>query len=423
MSQELGVRLRRTLATLEALHANCSDPADNGCSAALDEAANAVRDACRELDQLTFDRHLLTTIMETIPDHIYFKDADSRFVRISRKLARWFGLSDPAQAIGRTDFDFFGRQHAPQAFGDEHQVMRTGQPIVGKEEREDWPDGHVTWVSTTKVPLRDADGRIIGTFGISRDITERRRAEDALAQANLELEQRVAERTAELARSNRDLEQFASIASHDLQAPLVVIGGFLRLLARRYAGRLDADADKFITAAIEGAERMEAVIRDLLDYSRVTRNEEPPLAVDLDAVLSQALADLQAPIAETNAAITHCPLPTVMGHECQLRRVFQNLISNAIKFSGGRRPEVHIAACHKDRQWLISVRDRGIGVPTDQHERIFQIFQRGKASGKIPGAGIGLAVCRRVVEHHGGRIWVESQPEQGSTFCFTLQEC
>jgi signal transduction histidine kinase len=142
--------------------------------------------------------------------------------------------------------------------------------------------------------------------------------------------------------------------------------------------------------------------------------------VNLEAVLSQAVADLQAPIAETAAAITHGPLPTVPGHECQLRRVLQNLIGNALKYSGGRPPEVHVAAQREDGHWLLSVCDRGVGIPPEQHERIFQIFQRGQASDAVPGKGIGLAVCRRLVERHGGRIWVESQPKSGSTFYFTL---
>ncbi len=235
-----------------------------------------------------------------------------------------------------------------------------------------------------------------------------------------ELEQRVQERTAELARSNHDLEQFAYVASHDLQEPLRMVSSYTQLLAKRYKGQLDADADEFIAYAVEGAARMQTLINDLLAYSRVGLRGKPFERTPTADVLEQALAGLQIALQEQAALVTHDNLPVVAGDASQLVQLFQNLIGNAIKFRGEAPPRVHVSARDAGREWVFAVRDNGIGFDPQFAERIFVIFQRLHTRAEYPGTGIGLAICKKIVERHGGRIWVESRTGEGATFYFTL---
>jgi signal transduction histidine kinase len=242
-----------------------------------------------------------------------------------------------------------------------------------------------------------------------REITVRKQAEEALERYAAELE-----------RSNQELQQFAYVASHDLQEPLRMVTSYLQLLQRRYEGKLDANADDFIDFAVNGASRMRELIQGLLTYSRVGTHSRALEPIDCQAILGVVLDSLQVAIAESDASVTSDSLPTVMADGTQLSQLFQNLIANAIKFRGDRRPEIHVGVEDRDTEWLFSVRDNGIGIEPAYGERIFAIFQRLHSRHEYPGTGIGLAVCKRIVERHGGRIWVESEPEKGSTFCFTL---
>ena len=225
---------------------------------------------------------------------------------------------------------------------------------------------------------------------------------------------------AELERSNQELQQFAYVASHDLHEPLRMVTSYLQLLEQRYKGKLDANADDFIHFAVDGANRMRELIQGLLAYSRVETQGTPLRAVDSEAVLEQVQKNLQIAIAENKALVTHDPLPTVTADAIQLSQVFQNLISNAVKFRGDRQPEIHVGVENNHTAWRFSVRDNGIGIESEYTERIFVIFQRLHTRHEYPGTGIGLAVCKRIVERHGGRIWVESEAGQGSTFYFTI---
>jgi PAS domain S-box-containing protein len=248
------------------------------------------------------------------------------------------------------------------------------------------------------------------------DITERKTSEAMLKDLN----QRLRDRAAELTRSNAELESFAYVASHDLQEPLRMVSSYVELLARRYQGQLDDDADEFIAYAVDGANRMRNLINDLLLYSRAGTRGKDFEVVDGEEVLSASLANLRLAIEESGATISHDPLPTILADARQLGQVFQNLISNAIKFRSEKPPEIHISAEQTGDKWRFSVRDNGLGVAPEFFDRIFVIFQRLHTKEEYPGTGIGLAVSKRIVERHGGQMWLESQPEEGTTFYFTL---
>ena len=266
------------------------------------------------------------------------------------------------------------------------------------------------WEILQKLP---AGSRIPGETGkiqgIVRDITERKMAEEML---KLKLE--------ELARSNAELEQFAYVSSHDLQEPLRMITSYLQLLQRRYQGKLDDKADKYIYYAVDGASRMQNLINDLLEFSRVTTKAREPEPTDCEFLLNQVLSNLDLYIKENKASVSHDPLPEVLADNTQLAQVFQNLIINGIKFHSEEAPKIHISAEKKAKEWIFSVKDNGIGIDPQYSEKIFEVFKRLHNKEDYPGTGIGLAICKKIVERHGGRIWVESELGKGSTFYFTL---
>jgi PAS domain S-box-containing protein len=286
--------------------------------------------------------------------------------------------------------------------------LQTGEHFEVEQRLRRASDGAYRWHLGRALPRRNDKGEIVQWVGTCTDIDDHKRAAERL--------RRTAE---ELARSNAELEQFAYVASHDLQEPLRMVGSYLELLADRYKGRLDEKADKYIHYAVDGAARMQELINDLLAFSRVGTRGRPFEPTDCARVMDQAVANLRKRIEETGAVVTRDALPTVPGDRTQLEQLFQNLIGNALKFCR-QPPRVHVGAARRGADWLFTVRDNGIGIAPEHRERIFLIFQRLHGRHEYPGTGIGLAVCKKVVERHGGRIWVESQPGQGSSFSFTL---
>jgi PAS domain S-box-containing protein len=279
-------------------------------------------------------------------------------------------------------------------------------------------DGTILPVEVNVYLIRDQEGQPIGMWGLARDITARKQAEQDLARYASELE-----------RSNEDLQQFAHIASHDLQAPLRMVTSYLQLLKQSYADQLDAEAKTFIRFAVDGAKQMRGLIKGLLDYARVDTHGKDLTMTNAETVLQDVLLRLQYDIEECGASITHGPLPSVLADETQLAQLFQNLIENALKFqspSAPHSPHVHISVeprnTHKASEWIFAVQDNGIGIEPQNFERIFKVFQRLHTNEEYVGTGIGLAVCKKIVERHGGRIWVESTPGMGTTFKFTLPE-
>ena len=246
-------------------------------------------------------------------------------------------------------------------------------------------------------------------LALAAAVAERRRAEEVLG-----------EKVLELGRSNADLERFAYVASHDLQEPLRMVSSYTELLARRYKGKLDADAEEFIHFTLDGARRMRQLIEDLLSYSRMGSKGRRLAPTDFENALARALENLRHSIEESGGVVTHDPLPRLVVDEAQVIQVFQNLVGNAIKFRGEEAPRVHVSAERNHNEWVFTVHDNGIGVDPRHSERIFIMFQRLHSREKYPGTGIGLAICKKIVEGHGGRIWVESEPGRGARFYFTF---
>lgn len=281
-------------------------------------------------------------------------------------------------------------------------------------------DGQYRWILDSGVPRFEPGGRFAGYIGSCIDITEIREAHETLQRVNVDLERRVIERTEELTRSNENLEQFSYVVSHDLQAPLRTIGGFIGLIEKRYAGQLDAEGREFLRYTIDGAQRMHRMIDDILQYARAGRRAPTATApVPMDDVLDAALENLRAALLESGARIERGVLPTVAGDAVRLTQLWQNLVGNAIKFRGEEAPRIRIAAAARRHDWLFTVADNGIGIPAEQSRRLFRLFQRLHDGERYPGTGVGLALCKRIVESHGGRIGFESQPGAGTTFHFS----
>lgn len=277
-------------------------------------------------------------------------------------------------------------------------------------------DQAVRWANVTVSAMRDVKGTPQYLICAIEDISQRKLVQEML-QASLETQTRYAQ---ELTRSNAELEQFAYVASHDLQAPLSTIAGYAQLLEKRCNDQLDAPGNKFIRNIVNACGRMQALIDDLLEYSRVGRSEKPFELIDCNLVFEDACANLQLAIRQNQASVTRGDLPKVRGDSFQLLQLFQNLIGNAIKYRSSEAPMVQVGASRQGNNWVFSVQDNGIGIAEQYHQRIFQIFQRLHTQKQYSGTGIGLAICQRIAERHGGRLWLESEPNRGSTFYFSM---
>jgi PAS domain S-box-containing protein len=369
----------------------------------------AIRDISVRKAALTLKHQLLDSVVEGTTDPIYVRDLEDRFLLANSACARLFGRGAD-QVLGRTMRELLPNDSYYAVAQSDREVVLAGDTRTVDEVAE--IDGVSRIFLTTKGPYRDADQKTIGTMGVARDITERKRSEERLVKTAMELK-----------RSNDELQQFAYVASHDLQEPLRMVASFTELLAKRYRGRLDSDADEFIAFAVDGCNRMQGLIRDLLAYSRLGTSGKTIHRCSGEDALISALANLRTAVEESGAVVTHDPLPVIWSDDKQLTQLFQNLVGNAIKYRSGEVPRVHISATkNHDNEWIFSVRDNGMGIDPQYFERIFILFQRLHRQNEFEGTGIGLAICRKIVERLGGRIWVESQPGKGSTFYFALPE-
>ena len=398
------------------------------------ELERRVHDRTAELaavnEGLQQERYLLHTLMDYLPHNIYFKDSRSRFLRINKALARYFGLHDPAEAIGKTDVDYFTDEHALQALADEQEIVRSGQGIVDKEEKETWPDGHVTWASSTKLPLYDDEGRIVGTFGISQDITAQKKVAEAL---------RTAKEAAEAA--SRAKSTFLANMSHEIRTPLNAVIGMTELVLK---SRLTTQQREYLSTVRDSGEALLSAINDILDFSKI---EAEKLVLECEKFhVRERLGDTMKSFAIRAhqqglelACHIHQDVPAwVIGDYHRLRQIVVNLVNNAIKFtpSGEVVLEVARQGCAENQgstggqggaengvELHFTVSDTGIGIPAEKQTTVFGMFEQADSSTtrRHGGTGLGLAIASRLVGLMGGRIWVESEVGRGSRFHFTVR--
>ncbi len=355
------------------------------------------------------ENELFYRIFDIAPDPILIVDAQGKIVRTNQETEHRFGYQ-PGELTGQKLEilvpDRYGKHHVK--YRDDYtkspvlRPMGTGRELYAKRKSgEEFP------VEISLSPMPTPDGNYV--IAIVRDITDRKNVERDLKNLNLELN-----------RSNKELEEFAYIASHDLQEPLRSVAGSCQLLRRRYGDKLDKQAMEFIDFAVAGAKRMEELINDLLTYSRVSTNAKELETVALDQVIQDVISNLRTAISDSGAEVTSDPLPSMKLDPWQVGQLFQNLIANSLKFHGTESPKVHISAVETSGTWEFAVRDNGIGIDPKYFDRIFVVFKRLHSRDEYPGTGIGLASCKKIVERHGGTIWVESTVGRGTTFRFTL---
>ena len=379
---------------------------------------------------------LLYGVIDNLPDCIFIKDVEGRFLLNNAAHIRVLGASNRDEVVGKTDFEYFDPALAEQYSADDREVLRNGHTLPGREEVCVGADRTERWLLTTKVPIRNDRGTVVALVGIARDITERRAGEEAIRRSRDKLASlnRDLQTTAvELARSNAELEQFAYVASHDLQEPLRKIQAFGGRLATKFGDALSDQGKDYLERIQNSSARMQTLISDLLTVSRVTTQSDPFIPVDLTPVVKEVVADLEIRIEELGAHVNVGALPTIDADPTQMRQLFQNLIGNALKFHRDSvAPEVKLDAHSLNgRQHLtknspngescrIIVEDNGIGFDQQYAERIFEVFQRLHGRGEYEGTGVGLAMCRKIVERHGGTITASSKSGPGAMFVVTL---
>jgi PAS domain S-box-containing protein len=382
--------------------------------------SSAIRDVSerkRAEEALRSSEESLRMAVEAAEMGTWFWDIQQDEISWSEKFRTLFGLTSHAKLTYNAILQVIHPDDRQRLDRSVKNTLELGMPY-DIEYRAVWPDSSVHWIAAKGRAHRSPEGVAVDMQGIVMDVTERKEAQEA--QKRDEARER---RSVELKRSNDDLQQFAYIAAHDLQEPLRMVASYTQLLAKRYKGRLDSDADEFIGYAVGGAHRMQLLIGDLLAYCRVGTNGKELCETSSEAALEQALLNLQGVIQESSGVVTHDALPSVVADDAQLVQLFQNIVGNAIKYRSAELPRVHVSAKKNNgNEWIFSIRDNGLGIDPQYFDKIFVMFQRLHGREEFSGTGIGLAVCKRITERHGGRIWIESKPGKGSTFYFALLE-
>ena len=378
-----------------------------------------------QVDKDLADAHgQLQALLDNVPDRIYFKDTQSRFLNLSRALAKRLGVADPKQVIGKTDFDFHLPERAKEFYADEQRIMRTSESLISKTEKHVRPNGEITWTSTTKVPLLNPQGKVIGLVGVNRDITQQKQAEEALLKSDEKLQQFANQ----LERSNRELQDFAYVASHDLQEPLRKVVVFGERLKEKNTDKFDPESLDYLARMQSAAGRMQTLINSLLTFSRVTTKAQPFAPVNLAEIAASVVDDLEGRIEQVKGRVEVGSLPVIDAEPVQMRQLLQNLIGNALKF---RRPEeppvVKVEAqiipdpgTPEKQLCRLTVSDNCIGFDEKYVDRIFNVFQRLHTRNEYEGTGMGLAIVKKIALYHGGDVTAKSKPGEGSTFIMTI---
>jgi PAS domain S-box-containing protein len=380
---------------------------------------NSLKISAYEQERSIYARSLL----EASLDPLVTISADGKVTDVNEATIKATGL--PRQKLIGTDFFEY--------FTEPEKALAGYKKVFQKGFVTDYPltmrhkNGKLIDVLYNASVYKDARGNVLGVFAAARDVTLLKQAEAELRRHRDELEALVKDRTAaleetnrELTRSNESLEQFAYVASHDLQEPLRVMSNYSQLLEKRYKDKLDQDANDFIDFIVDAASRMQRLITDLLAYSRLGRKDVSEAEVNFNEAVHKVLYSMSSTIESLNGAVTHDELPVLRAHETSIIQLFQNLIGNALKFRGEEAPIIHVGVNKDKNEWIFSVKDNGLGIEPQYHERIFQIFQRLHSKERYSGTGIGLSICKKIVSNYGGRIWVESELGKGSTFYFTI---
>ncbi len=377
----------------------------------------------RAEELLAQERNLLRSLIDTIPEHIFVKDVRGRYILDNLGHRKFLNIKDLSDIVGKSVFYFFPQELAALYHADDQTIIQTGKAILNREEPAVTMDGKLIWFSSTKVPLRDVNGKLIGLVCVSTDISERKAAEEKLRVFAAQLE-----------RSNDELRDFASVASHDLQEPLRKIQAFADRLRTKCSDSLGGEGLDYLDRMQNAANRMQTLIQDLLTLSRISSKAQPFVEVDLLEIVRGVLSDLELRIEQTGAKIEVGFLPKIEADPLQMRQLFQNLLSNALKFQKpGHQPEVIVSgkilevqdhqlagAGPGDLVCQLMVKDNGIGFEGQYVEQIFALFQRLHSRQEFDGTGIGLAVCRKIAHRHGGSIVAKSSLGQGATFIVTL---
>jgi PAS domain S-box-containing protein len=375
--------------------------------------------------RLLKERDLLRTIIDALPDHIYAKDPQGRFLFNNPAHVKNLGAASPHDVKGKSDFDFFPRDLAENFFADEQRIIATGQSVINQEQcisRDGQASGKKFWTLASKVVWRDRNGEVLGTVGITRDIDEFKQTQEALRLS----EEKLRRFTAQLEQSNRELQDFAYVASHDLQEPLRKIIVFGERLKEKCGEALPAEPRDYIERMQKAAARMQTLINDLLTFSRLTTKATPFAPVKLDQVAREVLEDLEGRVEQVQGRVELGELPVIEADGLQMRQLLQNLIGNALKFRRADTPpivKVSAQLTGNERSGNlceITVSDNGIGFDEKYLDRIFNVFQRLHSRTEYEGTGMGLAIVRKIALHHGGSITAKSRPGQGATFIVTL---
>jgi PAS domain S-box-containing protein len=366
------------------------------------------------MEKLNYEKYLMNTLINNIPIHIYIKDCESRFIMVDKGSAQSFGLNDPEQVVGKTDFDFFSHEHAQQAYEDEQVIIRTGAPII-KEEKETWTDRPDTWVSTSKFPLYDKDEKIIGIFGISMDITELKQKEEKNITTNKELE-----------KLNSEKDKLFSIIAHDLRSPFHGLLGLTEVMVKDSHEMSSEEITNYSSSLHELVVNLYSLLENLLEWAQFQKGSLAfmPKALNLSDIFSQSIDSTKQRAIQKEIIILNDIPETlkIYADEKMINSVLRNLLSNSVKFT--RKNGIVVGKAREIEEGMveISVTDTGVGIPGNTMAKLFKLGERvgSKGTANELSTGLGLVICKEFVEKNGGRIWVESKESIGSTFYFTL---